>query len=682
MSKKANRLIKEKSPYLLQHAYNPVNWYAWSDEAFAKAKEEDKPVFLSIGYSTCHWCHVMEKESFEDPEVAALMNDAFVNIKLDREERPDIDHVYMSVCQLVNGSGGWPLTVIMTPNKLPFLAGTYFPKTGRMNRIGMMELIPRVKEAWLNNREQLLNSADQIYSALLSTPYEGSGEGVEREVLKKCFSHLEERFDNEFGGFGMSPKFPTPQNILFLNRYGYFSESGEAKRMVMKTLKEMIKGGIYDHVGYGFHRYSTDKKWLLPHFEKMLYDQATISYALIEGYEISKDENFKEKVCEIFEYVFRNLTSKEGGFYSAEDADSEGVEGKFYLWKENEIIDVLGEGAEEIISAYNVKEKGNFSDPFKEETDGDNILYLTEIPTTEKKQGIKNKLAQLREARDKRIRPHLDDKILTDWNGLMIASLAKGYKTFGEEKFLRYADNAINFIENKLLTKEGKLLHRYRGGESAFMGTLDDYAFIVFGLIEMYLGTFQKRYIKLALLLNRVMIEDFSDSANGGFYLTPVNAEKVLVRPKEVYDGAIPSGNSVALFNLLRLGYLTGDPTLLETANRMIKNFGGQIMQSPSSYSFFSSALYLYFEKVYEVVVIGESTNPEIERILYYFRSNYLPNVLLNFIELSEKKADIFPFIKDFKVHKDGVSIYVCSDFKCNLPVDSLEKALLLINEK
>lgn len=682
MNTKTNRLINQKSPYLLQHAYNPVDWFPWSDEAFEIAQKEDKPVFLSIGYSTCHWCHVMEKESFEDPEVAAMMNDAFVNIKLDREERPDIDHIYMSVCQLVNGSGGWPLTIIMTPGKLPFLAGTYFPKTGRMNRIGMLELIPKIKDVWQNSREKLLNSADQIYSALLSSPYTDSESEIVPEILHKGFQHLEERFDTEFGGFGLSPKFPTPQNFLFLNRYAYFYNNDVALKMSETTLSKMRLGGIYDHIGSGFHRYSTDKNWLLPHFEKMLYDQATISYAFIELYQITKNNFYKETVYDIFRYVADNLTDASGGFFSAEDADSEGEEGKFYLWKKEEIESVLGWESEKVISLFNISSEGNFTDPFKGERDGENIFHLTEKIPDDLKEPVNSLTGRLRIEREKRIHPSKDDKILTDWNGLMIASLAKGYRVFREKKFLDSAEKAVAFIRKNLVTENNHLLHRYRDGDAAFDATLDDYAFLIYGLTELYFSTYDREYLDFALSLNTTMIHNFRDDKRGGFFLTSSKSEKVLIRPKDIYDGAIPSGNSVALLNLIRLGHLTGNFTLMEFADKLIRTFHGQISQSPSSYAFFLTGLSLYLNKTYEIVVLGDKEDPGTEEILSYLENNYFPNVILNFIPAAKDVSDIFPFTKDFTKINDKTTVYVCSDFKCNLPINSLEKLKELISAK
>ncbi|MHC1738951.1 MAG: thioredoxin domain-containing protein [Ignavibacteriaceae bacterium] len=682
MNIKTNRLINQKSPYLLQHAYNPVDWFPWSDEAFEIAQKEDKPVFLSIGYSTCHWCHVMEKESFEDPEVAAMMNDTFVNIKLDREERPDIDHIYMSVCQLVNGSGGWPLTIIMTPGKLPFLAGTYFPKSSRMNRIGMIELIPKIKDAWQNSRDRLLNSAEQIYSALLSSPYTDSESEIVPEMLHKGFRHLEERFDTEYGGFGLSPKFPTPQNLLFLNRYAYFYNNDDALKMSETTLMKMRLGGIYDHIGSGFHRYSTDKNWLLPHFEKMLYDQATISYAFIELYQITKNIFFKDTVYEIFRYVSDNLTDASGGFLSAEDADSDGEEGKFYLWTQEEIKSVLGPDSEEIISLFNISPEGNFTDPFKGEQDGLNIFHLKEKIPEDLKEKINSLTNRLHIEREKRIHPSKDDKILTDWNGLMIASLAKGYRVFREKKFLDSAVNAVTFIRKNLVTENNKLLHRYRDGDAAFEATLDDYAFLIYGLNELYFATYNREYLDFALSLNATMIKYFHDDEKGGFFITSSDGEKVLLRPKDIYDGAIPSGNSVALLNLLRLGHLTGNYTLTEYADKLIRAFHGQISQSPSSYAFFLTGLSLYLNKTYEIVVLGEREDPKTGEILGYLENNYFPNVILNFIPAGKDVSDIFPFTKDFRKINNETTIYVCSDFKCNLPTNSIDKLKDLISAK
>jgi len=465
---KHNRLIHEKSPYLLQHAANTVDWYPWCDEAFEKARKEDKPVFLSTGYSTCHWCHVMAHESFEDPDVAALMNETFVSVKVDREERPDIDGIYMTVCQIITGGGGWPLTIIMTPDKKPFFAGTYIPKEDRYGRAGMMSLINKIKKLWKESHYDILITAEDFTETLEKLEAKEKGENLDEKHLKKTYEQLAARFDHIYGGIGRAPKFPTPHNLLFLLRYWKRYDEPMALEMVEKTLKFMRLGGIYDHVGYGFHRYSTDDRWFLPHFEKMLYDQALLAMVYTEAFQATGKEEYKHTACEIFAYVLRDMTSPEGGFYSAEDADSEGVEGKFYLRTEEEILKILGkEDGEFFTGIYNVTKDGNFN----EEVSGGNILYLkkplyeTALHMKISEKDLREKLEKSRKKlfkeREKRIHPFKDDKILTDWNGLMIAALAKGAQVFDEEEYLHGALKATDFIFNHM-HKEGRLFHRYR----------------------------------------------------------------------------------------------------------------------------------------------------------------------------------------------------------------------------
>jgi uncharacterized protein len=592
---KPNRLINEKSPYLLQHAYNPVDWYAWGDEAFAKAKNEDKPIFLSIGYSTCHWCHVMEHESFEDPEVAALMNDVFVSIKVDREERPDIDNIYMTLCQMMTGSGGWPLNMIITPDKKPFFAGTYLPRDSRGGRIGMTDLAPRIKEVWQTRRNEVYQSAEQIFTALKQMPEDTSGEAPGSETLQRAFNNLLKRYDPVWGGFKPAPKFPTAHNLYFLLRYAKRVNEPRAVEMVSETLDAVRKGGIYDQIGYGIHRYSTDEEWLVPHFEKMLYDQALMAIAFIEAYQVTGNENYADTAKEIFTYVLRDMTAPEGAFYSAEDADSEGVEGKFYVWSVEELVSLLGVKDTQFISyIYNMEPGGNFAEESTGHKTGLNIPHRKksmeqiaadmELPLDEFKARFESIRLKLLDARSKRVRPHKDDKILTDWNGLMIAALAKGAQVFGNEEYARAAVRAADFILSVMRDGEG-LLHRFRDGEAVLPGNADDYAFLISGLLEIYEANFDPTYLRAALDLNKCFIDRFWDGNVGGFYFSPESASDLLVRKKEVYDGAIPSANSVGALNLLRLSHITGDPDLENKAEMLTRAFSETVKQYPSGYT-------------------------------------------------------------------------------------------------
>jgi uncharacterized protein YyaL (SSP411 family) len=595
-AKRANRLIYTKNPYLLQHAFNPVDWYPWGPEAFERAKKDDKPVFVSIGYSTCHWCHVMEKEVFDDPVSAEFMNEAFVCVKVDREERPDLDSIYMAASQMLTGSGGWPLNIIMTPDKKPFFAATYIPKEGRFGHMGMLELIPKIKDAWRERKDEVLSSAEQITAALREALPAAPGEDLGTETLKRAFDQLVQHFDPLFGGFTDMPKFPTAHNLFFLLRYWKRTGEKKALEMVDKTLNAMLRGGIYDHLGFGFHRYATDRQWLVPHFEKMLYDQALISIAYVEACQATGRSEYEQTAREIFEYVFCVMTSPEGGFYCGEDADTEGVEGKFYLWRKEKIDRVLTkEEAELAAKVFNVTEEGNFTEPVTGEGTGTNILHLKgsfkdlasefETPEDELKRRLESVRKKLFEERENRAHPHKDDKILTDWNGLMIAALAKGAQAFAEPRYASAAAKAAAFILKSMRTEDGGLLHSFCDGEARVNAFLDDYAFFIWGLIELYEATFMAGYLKAAIELNNILIKNFWDETEGGFYFTAVDAEALPARNKEVYDGAVPSGNSVAAYNLLRLGRITADTSLEEKAAKIVRVFSKSVVQAPSAYT-------------------------------------------------------------------------------------------------
>jgi uncharacterized protein len=689
---KPNRLINEKSPYLLQHAYNPVDWHAWGDEAFEKAKKEDKPIFLSIGYSTCHWCHVMEQESFEDHDVAALMNEAFVSIKVDREERPDIDHIYMTICQMMTGSGGWPLNVVMTPDKRPFFAGTYFPKESRFGRIGMMDLTPRITELWKTKRGDMLRAADQIHSSLKNLPEDSPGAVPGYPLLDRAFNELGERFDPLNGGFGPAPKFPTAHNLFFLLRYWKRSKEAKALEMVEKTLRAMRNGGIYDHVGFGFHRYSTDSKWLVPHFEKMLYDQAMISMAYIEAYQATGREEYSQVVREIFTYILRDMTSPEGAFFSAEDADSEGHEGKFYVWNMNELSDILGEEDARLTSrVYNFGFGGNYKEESTGMLTGCNIPHMTKsiaeisaelkMAESELTQTLREIRQKLFEARESRIHPHKDDKILTDWNGLMIAALAKGAKALGRKDYATAARRAADFLLGAMRDGDDRLLHRFRDGDAALAAKADDYAFFIWGLIELYEATFEPRYLKAALELNDQFMERFWDDGTGGFYFTPADARDLPFRRKEIYDGATPSGNSVAMMNLLRLGRLTARPELEQKAEAISRAFAGNLEQIPSGYTQLLSALEFALGRSHEVVIVGKPEAFDTEEMFKRLRRSFQPNTVVLFKpEGNGEEAGSLPdFVASHGPIDDRATAFVCLNYNCNLPTTEPGKMLELL---
>ncbi len=614
-----NRLASEKSPYLLQHADNPVDWYPWGEEAFAAAREQDKPIFLSIGYSSCHWCHVMEHESFEDEAVARLLNEHFISVKVDREERPDIDNIYMKVCQAMTGSGGWPLTVFMTPGGKPFFAGTYFPKQSKYGRPGMLELVPHMASLWKNDRERLDQISEHATVALESFAFTGDDRKLSDKLLATAYSRLEASYDEVHGGFGGAPKFPTPHQLSMLLRYWDRSGDARALEIVGTTLRKMYGGGIYDHLGRGFHRYSTDQMWLVPHFEKMLYDQAMLAIAYLETHQATGNTFYGAVAEEIFDYVVRDLTSPEGGFYSAEDADSEGEEGTFYVWTKDEITEALGEKDSRIFcERFGVTGHGNF--------EGKNVLHISS-DTGAGEGSLETMKEKLLTIRSKRPRPMLDDKILTDWNGLMIAALAKGARVTGNPGYASAAAKAAGFILSGMRTSEGRLLHRYRDGESAIPGYLDDYAFLTWGLVELYEATFEARWLSEALKLADEMTGLFGDSdkEKGGFYFTGSDAEKLIVRTKEIYDGAVPSGNSVAALVLLRLGRMTGRTDLESAADALMKEFSGQLAGSPTAYTQMLIALDFALGPGAEYVIAGERSDDDTESMIRLLAERFMP---------------------------------------------------------
>ncbi|MBO8170796.1 MAG: thioredoxin domain-containing protein [Bacillaceae bacterium] len=678
--KRANRLIDEKSPYLLQHAYNPVNWYPWDEEAFEKAKKEHKPIFLSIGYSTCHWCHVMERESFEDEDVAKVLNDGFVSIKVDREERPDIDTLYMSVCQAMTGQGGWPLTIIMTPDKKPFFAGTYFPKEDKWGRPGLISVLNQALEKWENEHDKIQRISDKI-TTILEPRLSASSRGeLDKSSLNQAYERYLQTFDATYGGFGQAPKFPTPHNLMFLLRHWKLTGEEKALAMVEKTLDAMYRGGIYDHIGYGFARYSTDEKWLVPHFEKMLYDNALLAITYIEAYQATGKTFYARVAEEIFTYILRDMTDPEGAFYSAEDADSEGVEGKFYVWTPDEVKRILGETDGELFcDYYNISPGGNF--------EGKNIpnLIQQDLDTFHKKAGInreewENKLSILRqkifEQREKRVHPHKDDKILTSWNGLMIAALARGGKVLDRPEWIDAAARAKDFILEHLIREDGRLLARYRDGEAAFPGYIDDYAFFIWGLIELYEAGYQIRDLQNAAELQRRMIDIFWDSENGGFFFYGRDSEQLFARPKEIYDGATPSGNSVAALNLLKMSRLTGDSDFEKTAEEQMKAFAGDIQEHPPAHSYFLMALQFALYPTREIVIAGERNHQDTRDMIRAIHKMFLPQAvtLLNPAGETTDLTELVPFVKD-QTQRDGkATAYVCENFACQSPVTELER--------
>jgi hypothetical protein len=682
--KKYNRLIHEKSPYLLQHADNPVDWYPWGEEAFAAAKAQDKPIFLSIGYATCHWCHVMAHESFEDSAVAKLMNETFINIKVDREERPDIDNVYMTVCQMLTQSGGWPLTIIMTPDKQPFFAATYIPKNRRFNRPGMMELIPLIRDAWQNDRQKLLASAERISQALADVANQQHGAALTDSILHAGFMQLSQIYDSQHGGFGERPKFPTPHNLLFLLRYHLRTQDAQALKMTTHTLTQMRLGGVYDHLGYGFHRYSTDAHWLVPHFEKMLYDQAMLALAYTEAYQVTQNPLFSQTAEEIFTYVLRDMTDPLGGFYSAEDADSEGEEGKFYLWREAEIRKILKDDADFFISVYNVLPEGNYTDEVSGHKTGKNILHLSDTPENlAQAQGMdlkafQTKIAELNAKllalREKRVHPLKDDKILTDWNGLMIAALSKAAGALDAPEYAAAAEKAYAFIRENLTKPDGHLLHRYRDGDAAIDAYLDDYAFVIWGLLELYQIKFDPLYLEQAIFYTKILKDEFWDPTHYGYFFTGTNSDTPLARKKEFYDGAIPSGNSVMMLNLLKLAHLTGDMTYADDAEKIGQAFSDAAKQSPAGYTMLLCAVDFATGDTQEIVIAGDRDDQLTRQFISTISRRYLPNAVV--VLRPQNDADsiikLIPYSKDLTPIAHRPAVYICRNFACELPVTDL----------
>lgn len=679
---KTNRLINEKSPYLIQHAHNPVDWHPWSEEAFAKAADQDKPVFLSIGYATCHWCHVMEKESFEDQEAAGYINDTFIPIKVDREERPDVDAVYMAVCQMLTRRGGWPLTILMTPDKKPFFAGTYIPKGGRFGQGGLMDLCLQVKHLWNQDRAKILESAASIYGNLGGAFSFNAAEAIGEPVLRQAYDMIRADYDPRYGGFDPAPKFPTPHRLSFLLRHYHRTGDENALNMVRHTLEAMRQGGIWDHVGFGFHRYSTDARWLLPHFEKMLYDQALLAIAYLETFQITGDRFFADTAEEIFTYVLGDMTAESGGFFAAEDADSEGEEGKFYVWTRSEFISVLGADEGNFwADIFNLTPEGNFTDEATKKKTGANIPHLTmSLDKWAEKSGMTGPETASRweaarqrlfDHRKERIHPLKDDKILTDWNGLMMAALAYGGRVLKKPEYSAAAEKAAKFIETRLEDQDGRLRHRYRDGEAGIAAHADDYAFMIWGLCELYRTTFNPAHLARAVRLQERMLADFRDPDNGGFFLTAETSRDLPVRPKSFYDGAIPSANSVALLNLLRLSRMTGRTQWAEEAAALGRSVSGSVKAHPSGYTQLLVGIDFALGNQVDVVLAGEPDDPSFQAMLSALNEGFYPHHVVLFKSSSGggALARVAGFTEPMQPVDKKTTAYVCRDFACSRPI-------------
>jgi uncharacterized protein len=665
-----NLLINESSPYLLKHATNPVNWHPWGDEAFALAQKKDKPIFLSIGYLTCHWCNVMEEESFSDPQVAALINDVFIPIKVDREERPDIDQIYMKACYLLSKSCGWPLTLFLTPEGKPFYAATYIPKEGRFGRHGLLELIPGVKELWNQERDSVLKSAESLNAAIIASTVQLPGEKMDSTYLDAAFQIFNQDYDLHNGGFGTGSKFPKPMNLLFLLRYWHRTGNRQALAMTETTLASLRKGGIYDQLGSGFHRYTTDPLWRMPHFEKMLYDQALLAMAYLEAYQATGKDNYADTAREILDYVIRDMTSKEGGFYSAESADSEGEEGKYYLWTAAEIRKVLHpQEADAAIRIFNITEDGNYTDPVTGRKTGKNVLYLTEDP--DKTADYKTICRKLYEARKLRQQPERDDKILTDWNGLMIAALAKGATVLDRPEYGAAAKNAARFILKNLLFSDGIRMHRWRNGKAGIAATATDYSFMTWGLLELYNWDFDASWLREALNLTGTYIKFYWDDKLGGFYLTEADEKSTLPRIKENIDTSLPSSNAVSMYNLIKLSRLTGNPQYEEKGEKTGLLSSSHVKASPLAFPMLLGALDLALAPSQEVVIVGNKNTADTKAMFTALRKNYFPHAVVLFKPAGERSPQInnyAGFTEYMSAINNKATAYVCTNFKCNFP--------------
>ncbi len=673
-----NHLVNETSPYLLQHADNPVDWFSWNDVALKKARDENKPIFLSIGYSACHWCHVMAHESFENNDIAEFMNNHFVNIKVDREERPDIDDIYQKVCQIATGQGGWPLSIFLTPDQKPFYVGTYFPVLDSYGRPGFGSILRQLSQAWKEKPKDIEKTANNFLEALQKAETIKIPTKLERSLLDEAAMNLFQMGDFSYGGFGSAPKFPNAANVSFLFRYSKLSGLSKFNEFGLKTLNKMAKGGIFDQIGGGFHRYSTDAKWLVPHFEKMLYDNALIPINYAEAYQITKDPFYAEVLQKTLDFVIREMTSPQGGFYSAYDADSEGEEGKFYVWSKSEIKTILGEDAELFCLYYDVTDGGNW--------EGKNILcnninvstvaFNFGLTDDKVKETIASCSQKLLDTRSKRIWPGLDDKILTSWNALMITAFAKGYRITGDEKYLNAAKNGISFIEKNLFV-DGQLLRTFKNDTAKINGYLEDYSYFANALLDVFEIYPDSKYLELASKLGQHLVDHFWDDTNNSFFMTSDSHENLIIRPKSNYDLSLPSGNSVSCFVLLRLFHLSQNQQFLEIATKIMESQAQMAAENPFGFGFLLNTIYAYLEKPLEITILNESDKEMYE----FLTKSFLPESFMISINNSKQLEYLsdYPFFAGKNFDSSKTSVFVCKDFTCSLPlqtIDDLKKEL------
>ena len=675
-----NALIDEKSPYLRQHAHNPVQWLPWGEAAFDKSRREDKPIFLSVGYSTCHWCHVMAHESFEDPETAELLNRDFVPIKVDREERPDVDRIYMLFVQASSGSGGWPMSVWLTPELKPFFGGTYFPPDSRYGRPGFREVLQHLARAWKQERDRVESSSANVAEQLRAITASSSQSAIapDNELFSSAYWQFRRSFDARWGGFGSAPKFPRPVVLNYLLRYFAMRNDSEAVDMVARTLRGMARGGMHDQLGGGFHRYSVDERWFVPHFEKMLYDQAQLAMSYLEAYQATGEPYLANAARAIFRYVARDLQDPDGGFYSAEDADSpdpdnpsHSGEGAFYIWKKSEIESLLdAKVAAQFCEYYGVEPHGNVGDDPHGEFTGRNILYEAGASAAGSKSDLREASETLLAARSKRPRPHLDNKILTAWNGLMISALAKGFTVLEDHQYLDLAERAASFLLTRMYNPDsGQVLRRYSGGEAAIPAFLDDYAFLAQALLDLFEATSNARYLMAAIDLATRGFKRFEDPENGGFFSTEPDAPDLFLRVKDDYDGAEPSGNSVATDVLLRLSHLTGNSDFQRRAERSLQAFVPKIKAQPTVAPQMLVAIGRWLSEPEQVVIRCEQVDSDLRRIITEYRQKFAPyNLVLALTDTDVSQLQhAAPFFAGL-VRKGRATIYECRNFVCDLP--------------
>ncbi len=672
-----NRLIHETSPYLLQHAHNPVDWYPWGEEALARAKQEQKPILLSIGYSACHWCHVMERESFENEEIAAVMNELFINIKVDREERPDLDEIYMNAVQIMTRQGGWPMTVFLTPDLKPFYGGTYYPPTDRYGRPGFPKVMNAVAEAFSDQNTQVLQQADQItaHLAQMSNVVDPHHHELTEELMTNAFQNYRSQFDSHHGGFGNAPKFPPSMGLPFLLRYWHHSGNANALEMVELTLEKMARGGMYDQLGGGFHRYSTDAHWLVPHFEKMLYDNAQLVVAYFEAYQATQKPFYRDIATETLDYVLREMYDAEnGGFYSTQDADSEGVEGKFFVWEPNDVEDIIGEeNAEIFCEYYDITPQGNF--------EGENILHV-QVPPDIFARKLRMEVSELEtlladgkqklfDAREKRIKPGLDDKILTSWNGIMIRGMAMGYQLTGKSEYLEACEKSAEFVLTTLSQDNGLLLRTYRDGKSHLNAYLEDYSYFIAGLIALYEASFEPRWLTEAERLAHIMIDQFGDDAGDGFFFTGKAHETLIVQSKSAYDGATPSGASMAIHSLLRLAKHLDNPEFHDTAVETLLLYFHQMERMPSGSGQLLCELAFLLSTPKEIAIVGEQEDVKTEAMLAALHGIYQPNKIVALSESTDGQT--LPLLAGKTQIDNTATAYVCENYVCQAPTTDIE---------